>query len=109
MQQYPHYIHKVAKCDAYKDDYGRWIQDGTEKIEYVGRCRYEADGRGSTMFLDDGTHVVMSGIVYMPVTDVYKIVGSEIVVSRDKDGKDVLCTKIVYSGSAGRLNTRLYV
>lgn len=109
MLQYPHFIHTVDKCDAYQDDFGRWIQDRTEKMRYVGRCRYEADGRGSKLTLNDGTHVTISGVIYMRVVDERSLAGCEIVVTSDKEGKDIVCRKTVLSGSSSRLNTRIYV
>ena len=109
MNQYPHYLFKKTKCDAYQDEDGRWVQDGKAELRFVGMCRFEMDGRGTVLTMTDGTHVSVSGIVYAPIMDKGALHGSEIVVSYDGEGSEVLCEKRVLTANYGRLNTRLFV
>lgn len=109
MLQYQHYLFKVNKGTAYQDDSGRWVPGSGNGYEYVCRCRYEADGRGSFLTMADGKHVVITGVIYAGVMDQDTLKGCEVIVSTDKYGNDVLCNKIVNMANYGRLNTKLYV
>lgn len=109
MNQYPHYLFKKAKCDAYQDEDGRWVQDGKSELRFVGMCRFEMDGRGTVLTLTDGTHVSITGIVYAPVMDKGSMQGCEVVVAYDKECTDIVCDRRVLTANYGRLNTRLFV
>lgn len=93
-------------CDSYQDDYGNWVYEGGETLEFVGMCRYEADGKGTIYTTADGRSVTLSGVIYMMPIDFGTVDGAELSV-KDSKGNE-LCRKKVINANYGRMNTKIW-
>lgn len=102
----PHILRYLTPgTNAVKDNNGDWTP-GSPGIEMQVPCRYEPNGRGSTIASNDGSQIVYAGIIYMDVDAERVEYGTSVEVFNNEVS--------IFSGKAinfsnGQLNSRLWV
>lgn len=109
MEQYHQYLFKVVDSESTQDENGNWRKPEGTFVEYVSRCRYEKDGRGTVVGVGNGKQVSVSGTIYTPAVPEHLRVGQQVVVSSDRLCNEVLERLSVVSADNGRLHNRIYV
>ena len=68
VQQYPQYMYAKQMAAATRDANGVFVPGGSS-WRYVGKCRFESNGKGTEMKTDDSKTVMFSGVVYSQTTE----------------------------------------
>lgn len=106
VKQYPHTIKLVETTTAERDEDGDWTSG--DALVFVLSGRFEPSKSNAMIKLQDGTQVLLSGIVYMPLNTASVLpVGATIIVE-DNNG-NVLLSDTIKQHSRGQLNQRLWV
>ena len=66
--QYPHYLYAEKVAAAARDVNGAYIPSSSE-WEFVGKCRFESNGKGAEIKTDDSKTIVFSGVAYSQTSE----------------------------------------
>lgn len=123
--QYPHALYALTTPEATRNANGSWVQEGAA-WEFVGACREETNGKGSSITTTDGRALIFSALIQLPVGTPRVGEGTEIAVADQRLTSDETSSlgdnlaawqqsgKIRIAGTcakfdSGRLHSRLWV
>lgn len=102
----PHTIRRIEDGDGYYDNDGNFIES-SESYGAMVECRYEPNGKASTIVLPDGIVATYSYMVYL-CTDCPEFEYGDIVELFDQEGKSKGRFK-VFGFHRGQLDAKLWV
>lgn len=105
VKQYPHTITITTYPSGTRDEDGNPLQ-GTPTTTTATKCRYEPNQKAAMIVKEDGTEVVYSGTVFMPLSSLHISPGATAEV---KNGDQVLSNGKVLRFSKGQINMRLWL
>lgn len=109
MEQYHQYLFRVVASEAYQDADGNWQNPDGTSVEYVSKCRFERDGKGTMIGVGNGKQVAITGTIYTPAVPELMNTGQQVIVSADRICDEILEKLSVVSADNGRLHNRIYV
>lgn len=105
VRQYPYVLWVLTTADAVKNTDGDWVPvDGV--WSEVGRCRDEANSKGGTVNLEDGSAYTYDTLIQMPKGTPLVYANSSVEV---RDGGVVRTAGTVKRSVADQLHTRIWV
>jgi hypothetical protein len=121
--KYYQHLYRLVTNESTQDATGAWVQ-GSKTWVYVGLCREETNGKGSSVATADGNVLVFSSLVYMPIGTPRIDEGTQILILRNQqdvsnitdtfitDGK--ISGEVVIIGRCmkfdmGRLHCRMWI
>ena len=121
--KYYQHLYRLVTNESTQDATGAGVQ-GSKSWVYVGLCREETNGKGSSVATADGNVLVFSSLVYMPIGTPRIDEGTQILILRNQqdvsnitdtfitDGK--ISGEVVIIGRCmkfdmGRLHCRMWI
>lgn len=83
VPQYPHALYALTTPEATRDSNGSWVTWEPE-WNFVGYCREETNGKGSTITTTDGHAIVFAALIQLPVGTPRVNEGTEVLVAEYK-------------------------
>ena len=78
--QYPHALYALTTPAATRNANGSWVQ-GAASWSFIGACREETNGKGSSITTADGRALVFSALVQLPKGSTRVTEGTEVAVA----------------------------
>lgn len=86
--QYPQYMYaKRTAATSTRDENGVFIPNSSGSWRYVGKCRYESNGKGTEIKTDDSKTVVFSGVAYSQTAEDVSN-NTQIIITRSEHSPD---------------------
>lgn len=121
MPQYYQHLYRLTNGEAVQGANGQWTQQSASWV-YVGLCREETNGKGSSVATADGQVLVFSSLVQMPTGTARIDEGTRVLITRSQhdtitetmitQGKlsgEVVATGRCMKFDSGRLHCRMWL
>lgn len=121
MQQYYQHLYRMKNQESVQDSNGQWTQKSASWV-YVGICREETNGKGSSVATADGKALVFSSLVQMPtgtaridegtlvlITRNQHATITETMITQGKQSGEVVATGRCMKFDSGRLHCRMWL
>lgn len=102
MQLYYQHLYKFVASESVQDETGAWEKTQGSWV-YVGKCREETNGKGSSVATADGKVLVFSSLVQMPVGTARINEGTRILIVRNLPTSDITETFISNGKTSGEV------
>lgn len=64
--QYPHFLYMRTSAEATQDANGSWVTSGEDGWQLCGKCREEANGKGTQIQAASGEYLSFSSLIQIP-------------------------------------------
>ena len=121
--QYPQHLYMLTQQgESVQDKTGKWVKPGADGWQYVGLCREETNGKGSTVTTADGQVLVFASLIQLPTGTPRVNEGCNVIVTRTqlqaitdayiaeglRNGQ-VVAKGVCKKFDSGRLHCRLWI
>lgn len=93
IQQYPQFMYAKQMAAATRDENGVFIPSAAS-WKYIGKCRFESNGKGAEIKTDDSKTVLFSGVAYSQTSE-HVPNNTQIFISRSEHQPDEITAAMV--------------